>query len=147
MTPFTRLFLLFGWIVSASSISRADVLVSLDAKDEPVENGKLLRMEFRELKRTGNESTVRVTFHSGGSVSSSMFFVRGGCAVAKSRGMTFFLDTASSEIDEHTTEYTLAFSNSLNDAAFKRPPKGDGPADEEVHVWDIGECRMLGFLQ
>jgi len=73
MTFPTRLALLFGWLVSLHSVGRADGLVSLDAKDEPVGNGKVLRMEFRELKRTDNESTVRVTFHSGGSVSSSMF--------------------------------------------------------------------------
>jgi len=56
-----------------ASSAEASELVSLDANEGPVENGKTLKMEFREVERKGDESKVRVFFHSGGSVSSSMF--------------------------------------------------------------------------
>ena len=147
MPTHTKLCGLFACLLSVSSISRADSLVSLDVNDEPVENGKTLKMEFREIKRTAKESTVRVVFHSGGSVSSSMFVVRGSCAIAKSRGMQFFRNTNEVEIDGSTTEYTIAFSNSRNDSALKVQPSGGSADDDEDGVFSTGECRMLGFMQ
>lgn len=66
-------------------------LFHLAVTDVPVENGKLLNMEFQEVKREEGSSTVQITLRSGGSVSSSMFILRGMCGLARSRGQQYFV--------------------------------------------------------
>lgn len=61
-------------------------LVRLEVKDAPVENGKRLNATFVELEREAGYSIVEAKVLSGGSVSSSMFVVRGLCAVLRARG-------------------------------------------------------------
>jgi len=64
-------------------------LFHLAVKDAPVENGKVLDIEFKEVERTPDASTVRIIRRSGGSVSSSMFVVRGLCGLARARGQQY----------------------------------------------------------
>jgi len=64
-------------------------LFHLAVKDVPVENGKVLDIEFNEVERTPDASTVQIIRRSGGSVSSSMFVVRGLCGLARARGQQY----------------------------------------------------------
>ena len=137
-------FLLFATSACASG------LVSLDANEGPVENGKTLKMEFREVERKGDESTVRVIFHSGGSVSSSMFVMKGGCAIAKSRGAKFFRTVAESEGSSGEWDYTIAFAETPSAASLKipSPPKPATDDEDEASangVVSLSECQMMGF--
>lgn len=135
--------------ITSVSACAAD-LVSLDVNEGPVENGKTLKMEFRELERRGDESEVRVTFHSGGSVSSSMFILKGGCAIARSRGAKFFRNVVETRGVDGEWNYTIAFANASNAVSLKipSPPK---PASEHQSealangVFSVNECQMLGF--
>lgn len=65
-------------------------LIHLVVKSQPAENGKVLNMEFRETERTADASVVNVKFISGGSVSSSMFALRGRVCGARTRGKHYF---------------------------------------------------------
>jgi hypothetical protein len=133
-------------LLLAANASAAD-LVRLDANEGPVENGKTLKMEFREIERKGDESIVRIMFHSGGSVSSSMFVLKGVCAIAKSRGAKFFRNVKQERAGSEWG-YTIAFANTPNAASLKipNPPK---PASEDEAfangVFSFSECQMLGF--
>jgi len=133
-----------------ASSAGASELVSLDANEGPVENGKALKMEFREVERKGDESAIRVVFHSGGSVSSSMFVMKGSCAIAKSRGAKFFRNVAESEGSGGEWNYAVAFAQTPNAPALKipSPPKPASEDEDEASangVFSFSECQMLGF--
>jgi hypothetical protein len=80
----TAAFLLLSAPVAA--LAAEPELFHLAVADVPVENGKVLNMEFQETARDALSSAVQVTRRSGGSVSSSMFVLRGMCALARARG-------------------------------------------------------------
>jgi len=131
-----------------ASSAEASELVSLDANEGPVENGKTLKMEFREVERKGDESTVRVFFHSGGSVSSSMFILKGSCAIAKSRGAKFFRNVAQSEGSDGVWNYTMAFAKTANAPSLKIPNPPKHASEEEATangVFSFRHCEILGF--
>ncbi|UUZ47995.1 hypothetical protein LP420_33980 [Massilia sp. B-10] len=74
--------------------------------DVPVENGKVLNMAFQEVSRTETSSSVQITRRSGGSVSSSMFILRGMCGVARARGKQFFVtERVAGESDRLTVNF------------------------------------------
>ena len=110
-------------------------LFQLSVKDVPVENGKKLEMKFEEIERNAEYSTVQITFVSGGSVSSSMFVIRGMCGVTKARGAEYF---RASAVSEHPWHYRITFPVSAS-AAELSPPKA---ADK---VWSRAECSMLNY--
>lgn len=82
------------------------VLFHLAVKDVPVENGKVLDMEFQETARGPASSTILVTRRSGGAVSSSMFILRGMCGVMRARGQQNFIAERSAGEGER---YTVTF--------------------------------------
>jgi hypothetical protein len=61
-------------------------LVTLQAVNEPNENNKRLNASFREVQRLEHHSLIEVVVDSGGSVSSSLFYGKGFCAVMRARG-------------------------------------------------------------
>lgn len=75
----------------ASAQAADPPLFHLAVADVPAENGKVLNMEFQEVAREAASSTVQITWRSGGSVSSSMFTLRGMCGLARSRGKQHFV--------------------------------------------------------
>ena len=81
-------------------------LFQLAAADAPVENGKMLNMEFQELKREAETSTVQITRRSGGSVSSSMFVLRGMCGLARLRGKQNFV---AEQVAGDSNRFTVSF--------------------------------------
>lgn len=105
-----RLFALAGVLALVSQIALASdaPLFHLSAKDVPVENGKVLDIEFHELERRPDGSTVQVTRRSGGSVSSSMFVMRGMCGLARARGARYVVPSRTAAGDEGG-RYTVAF--------------------------------------
>jgi len=104
-----RLFVLTGVLALAPVIASASdpTLFHLSVKDVPVENGKVLDMEFHEIERKTDSSTVQIARRSGGSVSSSMFILRGMCGLARSRSARYFVPTRIA--GEETERYTVTF--------------------------------------
>jgi len=92
--------------VSLAAAAETPALFHMSVKDVPVENGKMLDMAFHEIAREPDSSTVHVVRRSGGSVSSSMFIVRGMCGVARSRGERFF---QSERIEGEAERYLVTF--------------------------------------
>jgi hypothetical protein len=82
-------------------------LFHLSVHDLPVENGKVLDMEFHEIERKSDSSTVQVERKSGGSVSSSMFIVRGMCGLARARGAHYVAANRIADVNDET--YTVTF--------------------------------------
>jgi hypothetical protein len=93
----------------------------------PVENGKILDMEFQEVAREADSSTVRVTRRSGGSVSSSMFILRGMCGLARSRGKQHFV---TEQLAGESNQYKVTFPETPPD-----PGKG----------FTIAQCELLQY--
>jgi len=102
-------------------------LFHLVVSDQPVENGKVLDMEFHEIERDADGSTVQIIRRSGGSVSSSMFIVRGLCGVVRSRGKQYVV---SEPVAGEGVRYRLTFPDTP-------PEQGKG--------WTIAQCDLLGF--
>lgn len=124
------LLLTFG-----ASLALAGDLVSLSVEGQRVENGKILEMEFHEVERTPDASIVQVKFVSGGSVSSSLFVVRGECAVARARGERYF---QSEELSTRPYTYRVTFP-AKTPALDSRERRGkDG-------IFSLDDCAVLGF--
>lgn len=102
-------------------------LFHLSVKDVPVENGKVLNMEFDEIDRDADSSTVQITRRTGGSVSSSMFVLRGMCGLARSRSEQNFV---TEPVVGATVRYKVTFP--------KVPPElGKG--------FTIAQCDLLRY--
>ena len=133
-----------------AACSGASNLVNLDVNQGPVENGKTLKMEFREIERKVDESIVRVTFSSGGSVSSSMFVLKGSCAIAKSREAKFFRYVSETDGTGDEWVNTIAFATSPNDPSLKIPSPPMPVLEDEDEafangVFSFSDCQLLGF--
>ena len=102
-------------------------LFHLAVKDIPVENGKVLDMELQELTRTPETSTVLVTRRSGGSVSTSMFIVRGMCGVMRARGKQNFV---AERVAGEGERYSVTFPEALHD------PRGG---------FTMAQCTLMHF--
>ena len=123
-------FVLFcSWALSVSAAE----MVHLVVKGQPAENGKILNMEFREVERTADASIVEVTFISGGSVSSSMFVLKGQCAVARARGKNYF---KSQELTDRPNAYRMTFPTQA---------AGDLETRLKSGIWAASDCKSLGF--
>lgn len=110
---------------SADSVHVA--LFHLEVKDAPAENGKALNMEFSETARTDGSSTVLVMRKSGGSVSSSMFVLRGMCGLARAREKQNFLPQA---VPGEPGGYIVTFPDTA-------PPKDKG--------FSMAQCNLMGY--
>jgi len=104
-----QLFVLAGVLalMPLGALASDPELFHLSVKDVPVENGKVLNMEFQEIERKTDSSTVQIARRSGGSVSSSMFVLRGMCGLARSRSAQYFIPTRI--VGEETERYTVTF--------------------------------------
>ena len=137
--PRTLLSLLFfAWCcgpISAQETptSAEPALYLLAVQDAPVENGKKLNMSFRELTRETNQSLVEVTRTSGGSVSSSLFIVRGMCGLMRARGEEKFVSEA---VPKQSEQYRVTFPK----ATEASEPYGRGQL-----AFSVAQCSLLGF--
>lgn len=115
--------LFFPFVVHAADPD----LFHLAVADVPVENGKVLNMEFQEVAREAGTSTVRITRRSGGSVSSSMFVLRGMCGLARSRGKQNFVPE---QVAGERNRYTVRFPDTP-------PDRGKG--------FTLAQCELLRY--
>lgn len=102
-------------------------LFHLSIKDTPVENGKVLDMEFQEIAREADSSTAQITRRSGGSVSSSMFVLRGMCGLARLRGKEYFV---TEQVVGENNRYTVTFPAAA-------PARGKG--------FSMAQCDLLRY--
>lgn len=125
-----RLFILAGILAltPVSALASDTALFQLSVKDVPVENGKVLNLEFREIERTADASIVQIAQRSGGSVSSSMFILRGMCGLARSRSAQYFIATRIA--GEATERYTVTF------------PQG---APEPGKGFTMAQCELMRY--
>ncbi len=135
MKPFKSITVVLVLSCSVCLAQTTPELFQLSVKDVPVENGKTLEMKFEEIERNTEFSTVEITFVSGGSVSSSMFVVRGMCGVAKARGAQYF---RANKLSKHPWRYRMTFPASASPIELN-PPRG---ADK---VFSQAECSMLKY--
>ncbi len=126
---------------SATTSLSAD-LVNLTVRDSPTDGGKVLEMEFHELERTASTSLVEVKFVSGSSVASSLFILKGVCAIARSRGAGYF---TSDQVQHDPPRYKVTFANSP-------PPEGHSASEPSASSsvvgdrgFSISECAIMGF--
>lgn len=116
-----------------STAFAADALVHLETKGENAENGKSIDMEFTEVERRSDTSIVQVIFRSGGSVSSSLFILRGMCSVARARGERYFKST---RLPAPEGRYIVGFPQDAP-SAYQAAPSGE--------VFSVLQCDRLGF--
>lgn len=116
-----------------STAFAAEALIHLAVEGQAVENGTLLAMEFTEVERRPDASIVQVTFRSGGSVSSSMFVLRGICSVARARGELYFQQT---RLPAPEGRYIVRFPREAP-AASAAAPAGS--------VFSVAQCALLGY--
>jgi hypothetical protein len=109
------------------AIAEEPTLIHLIAKDQPVENGKVLDIEFHEVDRQAESSTVQIVRRTGGSVSSSMFVLKGMCAIARSRSEQYFMAEKASANDGRFT------------VTFPRMPTERGKG------FSIAQCDLLRY--
>lgn len=136
--------LFFFWCCGAAYAQVAPTfaepaLYSFAVEDRPVENGKQLNMSFRELTREIARSFVEVTRVSGGSVSSSMFIVRGMCGLMRARGEENFVSEAVPKRSEQAAQieqYRVTFPK----VAIATEPPG-----RKQLAFSAAQCLLLGF--
>jgi hypothetical protein len=135
-TAMKRSLLLSTVLFAASCAQAAEApLYQLSVNGARVENGKILNMTFRELSRNPGHSIVETIFVSGGSVSSSMFILRGACGVARVRGERFF---TSNPVPQEPGKFRLQFQARASDQELRPSAIGD-------KVFSLAECEMMGF--
>jgi hypothetical protein len=106
-------------------------LVRLIYKDDSGQNVDKVLMEFREIERTKAGSVAQVSAEAGGPVTSSLFTMRGMCAVTRSRGEKFFNTT---RIASNPSRYSIIFPQTQTAA----PDKGNRTVSLE-------ECQAMGM--
>jgi hypothetical protein len=121
-------------LIACTPASGADELVHLTVKDAPAANGKTLDMDFKEIERTAGSSIVEVSFASGSSVASSLFVMRGMCAVTRARGEKYF---TSERVATGPTRYKVAFPSD------PLPAQRNSLGPERVV--SLSECALLQF--
>jgi hypothetical protein len=75
--------------------------------------GKDLVMTFKETKREGDISTVKVTMTSGASVPSAMFIMRGIYDIDKIRKKNYLIKLSEKEEEDGSWTYRFAFTNDM----------------------------------
>jgi hypothetical protein len=110
----------------------AESLVHLEAKGQTVENGKTIDMEFTEVERRSDASIVQVLLRSGGSVSSSLFILRGMCSVARARKELYFRST---RLPAPEGRYIVRFPRDVPSTS-EAAPAGE--------VFSVAQCDRLG---
>ena len=89
--------------------------------------------ELVEVERQAEYSIIQVRSTPPGSVASSMYVLRGACAVARARGKRLF---SSASEPATVRSYRLTFPNSATDAELRGSTKS---------VFSLSECESLRF--
>ncbi len=118
---------------SRDSVDNAN-LVRLIYKDDGGQNVDKVLMEFREIERNKAGSVAQVSAEAGGPVTSSLFTMRGVCAIARSRGEKFFSTT---RIASNPSRYNIVFPQNQSAAP--------GKSSDGSRIVSIEECELLGM--
>jgi hypothetical protein len=118
---------------SNTSVDNAN-LVRLIYKDDSAQGGDKVLMEFRETERTKAGSVAQVSAEAGGPVTSSLFTMRGMCAITRARGEKFFSTT---RIASGPSRYSIVFPQSQS----ATPDK----ASNSNRVISLDECQLMGM--
>lgn len=147
MTKIALCILLTATLLAASlhtaPAHAAQSLIHMKADEAASGKGKPLRMELREIERNAHRSVVDVRFQSGGSVSSSLFVMKGLCAIAADRGAAYFRKV--SEVPQtHGTRYVIAYSDRA--AGPELGPVAGKGSNANAEVLSVEQfCKVLGF--
>jgi hypothetical protein len=109
-------------------------LVRLIYKDDSAQGGDKVLMEFREIERTKAGSVAQVSAETGGPVTSSLFTMRGVCAITRSRGEKFFTTT---RIASSPSRYSIVFPQSQSTTPEKDSSTG--------RIISLDECQLMGM--
>lgn len=122
----------------------AQSLIHMKADEATSGKGKPLRMELREIERGPHRSVVETEFQSGASVPSSLFVMKGLCAIAVDRGAAYFRKI--SEVPQtHGTRYVIAYSDRAAGPELGLP-EGKASSASPGDVISVEEhCKILGF--
>ncbi|MDY7539579.1 hypothetical protein QN372_05115 [Undibacterium sp. RTI2.1] len=121
--------------LTALAAQAEEKLFRLEVKNQAVENGKTLEMFFLETTRNPDNSEVEVSLISGGSVSSSMFTLRGMCGLTRERNESYF---KTESLGGKPARYKVLFPKVA-------PPESVRPSKSEDKIWSLSECAMLKF--
>ncbi len=116
-----------------AAMAETPALFELTAAQSATQNAKGLNMTLRETERAADYSLVEVTFTSGGSVSSSMFVLKGMCGVTRSRGEAFF---AITEEGKSPRQYRIRFP---------RSPAPEQLSGRDNKIFALTDCALLNF--
>ena len=89
--------------------------------------------ELKEVERTADFSVIEITKAPQGSVASSLFALRGACAVLRARDAAL---VASEALPGTVRAYRLRFPSTASPAELSGPKKS---------VFSRAECAALGF--
>lgn len=120
-------------ILATTASAAAPSLYRLDSGKQPAENGKVLDIRVAEVERNTDTSTIEVTRTSGGSVSSSMFLLRGVCGLARERGKAYFRAVRIAD-----ARYRIEFPETVASDQVK-------PANPRDKVFSLEECQLMGY--
>jgi hypothetical protein len=118
---------------ASTSAGPSPALVELKVLDGPAENNKTLNATFRETQRAPEFSMVQAIVMSGGSVSSSMFILRGVCAVMRARGERY---GSSAAVPGEVGTYRVTFPKS---------PTAEQQRGRGRDLVSLDDCRLLKF--
>lgn len=127
-----RLFL-FAAAVFVSACSQQPVVPSAGASNQPTLVSITQGGELVELERTSEHSIIEVRSAPAGSVPSSLFALRGACAVARARGEKYF---ASSPVPGKSATHRLTFPQAPSESQLRGPSKS---------VFTLAECQRLAL--
>ena len=124
---------LFSAAVAVSACAQQAVAPSAGAGESP----KLVSItqggELVELERTPEYSVIEVRSAPAGSVPSSLFALRGACAVARARGQKYF---ASSPVQGKPATHRITFPQTPSESQLTGSTKS---------VFALAECQLLQF--
>lgn len=124
---------LFSAAVVASACAQQGVVQSAGSS----EAHKLVSItqggEVAEIERTPEYSVIEVRSAPAGNVSSSLFALRGACAVARARGQKYF---ASSHVQDKQATHRITFPQAPSESQLTGSAKS---------VFSLAECQLLQF--
>ena len=106
-------------------------LVTLQVDEPASGGGKPLKMSFAELQREVDYSLVEVVFISGASVPSSMFVLKGMCAVMRARSERF---VQTELVGSNPTRYRVTFPRQVD---------GSDLRGSDKKAFSEQECSLL----
>lgn len=120
-------------VLAQGATAAADGRVSLSVDEPGSAGGKPLKMTFNEVVREPDHSIAEVTFEAGSSVASSLFVLRGVCAVLRARQQVY---VRSDALPLEPRRYRLSFP---------AQPAAEELSGRGKRVFSVDDCTLLRF--